>query len=186
MENVQPEEQKTQEKDTRAWSLNSINWKLVMGKESHLALFQRGQQPQMGKSYKGVNFSSKTEKESLSPSRALPASPSFPPTFTPRILRFFQGRTLPITFFFHWNFPFSNGGPACIEGINPCLILKQRRVYIKDSIKCDEVTFTSDLLHQDVIILHLASLWANERKNDRKIELLQNKWKHLGLKSQPD
>lgn len=72
------------------------------------------------------------------------------------------------TFFFHWNFPLSNGGPACIKRINPCLILKHRGVYIKDSIKCDEVTFTLDLLHQDVIILHLASLWANERKNDRK------------------
>lgn len=49
MENVQPEGQKTQEKDKRAWSLNAINWKLVMGKESCLALFQREQQPQMGK-----------------------------------------------------------------------------------------------------------------------------------------
>lgn len=89
MENVQPEGQKTQEKDKRAWSLNAINWKLVMGKESRLALFQREQQPQMGKSYKGVNFSSEMEEESLSTSQALPASLSFPPRFTPRILCFF-------------------------------------------------------------------------------------------------
>lgn len=89
MENVQPEGQKTQEKDKRAWSLNAINWKLVMGKESCLALFQREQQPQMGKSYKGVNFSSEMEEESLSTSQALPASSSFPPRFTPRILCFF-------------------------------------------------------------------------------------------------
>lgn len=76
-ENVQHEEQKTQEKDKRAWALYSINWKLVMGKESCLALFQTEQLPQMDKSYRGVNFSSNIEEVSLSTLQALYAPPSF-------------------------------------------------------------------------------------------------------------
>lgn len=87
-------EQKTQEKEKKAWALCLIYWKVVMEKETCLALFQRGQLPQMDKSYKGVNFCLKIEEASFSTSQALPAPPFFQPRFISRIM-FFQERTLP-------------------------------------------------------------------------------------------
>lgn len=46
MQSVQHGEQETQEKEKRAWALYSVQWKVLIGKETCSALFQKGQLPQ--------------------------------------------------------------------------------------------------------------------------------------------
>ena len=187
MENVQPEEQKTQKRIRGHDLWMQLIESLLRGKNLAWHYFKGNSNHKWAKVIKEWISAQRWRKRAFPLHKlCLPHLPSHPGLLPESCASSREELSQTFTFFFHWNFPFSNGGPACVKGMNPCLILKHRGVYIKDSIKCNEVTFTLDLLHQDVIILHLASLWANERKNGRKTELLQNKWKHLGPKSQPD
>lgn len=161
-------EKRKYKKMMRAWALYSINWMVVMGKESCSALFQRDGYHKWTRVMEEWIWAQRLKKLASLLCKLHIPHPPFYSDLVPVSCSSRKELSHKFISSFPWSFLSSNTGFAFIKGTNPCFSLKYGWLYVKDSIKCDEVTFTSELLHWDVITLHLALLWVIERRGTQE------------------